>query len=162
MALHIDSKLLLFLPIPRESSVRRSAPSSQGSSTFVVSSANRACQSVLLIALHIWGPLPPAPQRTALCLPRATLEVPVDMIGHFLWSSLLINIQLSSLVRKSADGKTTKHRFTSFDYTCIWKPHPWRITLSYSDLLIFQQFCILLRSHPMSSNWWGNTPSPWM
>ena len=120
VALHIDSKLLLILPIPRESSVPQSAPSSQGSSTFVLSSANGACQSVLSSALHIGGPLPPAPQRMALCLPRATLEGPIEMIGHFLWSSLLIDRQLQPVwsvgVQMAKLQSTVSLSWTMFAY----------------------------------------------
>ena len=104
VALHIDSKLVLLLPIPGESSVPWFCPppppqknnnnNNKARPTFVLLSACRVCQSVLSIALHNRGPLPPAPQRMALCLPQAIPEGPVEMIGRFLWSSLLIDSQL--------------------------------------------------------------------
>ena len=78
--------------------------------------------SVSALDRHLyWETIAACPTEDGLV---ATLEGLVEMIGHFLWSSLLIDSQLSSLVHRSADGKTTKHHFTSLDYACIWKPHP--------------------------------------
>ena len=84
VAPHIDSKLLLLLLIHGESFIPWSSCSSQGSSNICSIVGRWECQSVLSIALHNGGQLPAAPQRMALCLPRATPKGPVEMIGRFL------------------------------------------------------------------------------
>lgn len=129
-------------------------------STLAQPSDDRVRRSARSTTLHGQWPLPPAPWRRASLQSQLTPDGPTGTIARFHENSSLIDGELQrNLFRRSADGKTAKHPFTSSECTCRRKPRARRIALRHSGLFTCRRVCTLFLSHPTMSNWLGSTSS---